>query len=94
MYAERIHASEEIIRVDVSEIQTNTARPRLLDEMPPWWETLERYEPSGGITRELIHDRRNWQSMEAGVREPGYGTIKVPMMYEPNPMKGRHVAHE
>eukprot|EP00971_Amphidinium_carterae_P153792 3049220-Amphidinium_carterae.1 len=42
----------------------------------------------------MILDRRNWQSMEAGVREPGYGTIVVPMMYEPNPMKGRHVAHE
>eukprot|EP00971_Amphidinium_carterae_P341785 6480784-Amphidinium_carterae.1 len=79
MYAEWIHAREEIIRVDVSEIKTNTARPRLLDEMPPWWETLERYEPSGGITREMIYDRRNWQSMEAGLREPGYGTIKIPM---------------
>eukprot|EP00971_Amphidinium_carterae_P269645 5349194-Amphidinium_carterae.1 len=32
--------------------------------------------------------------MEAGVKEPGYTAIKIPMMYEPSPNKGRHVAHE
>eukprot|EP00971_Amphidinium_carterae_P264211 5241322-Amphidinium_carterae.1 len=32
--------------------------------------------------------------MEAGVKEPGYTAIKIPMMYEPSPCKGRHVAHE
>eukprot|EP00971_Amphidinium_carterae_P126354 2503144-Amphidinium_carterae.1 len=94
MYAERIHASEEIIRADENEIKSISARPRLLEEKPPWWAIMERFETTGGITRETIYNRKNWQNMEAGVTEPGYTAIKLPMMYEPNPMKGRHVAHE
>eukprot|EP00971_Amphidinium_carterae_P253203 5027149-Amphidinium_carterae.1 len=42
----------------------------------------------------MVHDRKNWMNMEAGVKEPGYTAIKIPMMYEPNPTKGRHCAHE
>eukprot|EP00971_Amphidinium_carterae_P302261 6005866-Amphidinium_carterae.2 len=42
----------------------------------------------------MCQDRRNWVAMEAGVKEPGYTNIKIPMMYEPSPNKGRHVAHE
>eukprot|EP00971_Amphidinium_carterae_P342905 6482367-Amphidinium_carterae.1 len=94
MYAERVHASEERLRADVSEIQSLTARPRLLEEMPPWWETLQNYEPSGGITRETLRVSKNWTVMETGVKEPGYTAIKIPMMYEPSPNKGRHCAHE
>eukprot|EP00971_Amphidinium_carterae_P338395 6475698-Amphidinium_carterae.1 len=80
LYAERVDAYEERVRAEVSEIQSATARPRLLVEMPPWWATLLNYEPSGGIIRETLHDRKNWTVMEAGVREPGYATIKIPMM--------------
>eukprot|EP00971_Amphidinium_carterae_P093419 1848656-Amphidinium_carterae.2 len=60
----------------------------------PWWAIMERFETTGGVTREMIYNRKNWENMEAGVMEPGYTTIKLPMMYEPNPMKARHVAHE
>eukprot|EP00971_Amphidinium_carterae_P004203 83967-Amphidinium_carterae.1 len=41
----------------------------------------------------MIRDRRNWESMETAVREAGYTAITMPMLYEPSPMKGRHVAH-
>eukprot|EP00971_Amphidinium_carterae_P194249 3854500-Amphidinium_carterae.1 len=93
LYAERIHAEETRVRVQDDEIQSPSARPRLLEEMPPWWETLQRFEPSGGITREMIRSRTMWDHMESAVREAGYIAITMPMLYEPNPMKARHVAH-
>eukprot|EP00971_Amphidinium_carterae_P053043 1044838-Amphidinium_carterae.1 len=31
--------------------------------------------------------------METAVKEAGYTAITLPMLYEPSPMKGRHVAH-
>eukprot|EP00971_Amphidinium_carterae_P139537 2764821-Amphidinium_carterae.1 len=32
--------------------------------------------------------------MEFAVKEPGYTAIAMPMLFEPNPMKARHIAHE
>eukprot|EP00971_Amphidinium_carterae_P092492 1831418-Amphidinium_carterae.1 len=32
--------------------------------------------------------------MEEKVLEPGFIAISLPMLYEPSPMKGRHVAHD
>eukprot|EP00971_Amphidinium_carterae_P340764 6479248-Amphidinium_carterae.1 len=65
-----------------------------MEEMPPWWDTLLRYGTSGGITREMISNWKTWENMETSVKEPGYIAISLPMLYEPSPMKGRHVAHD
>eukprot|EP00971_Amphidinium_carterae_P283218 5622819-Amphidinium_carterae.1 len=72
-YAERNGAMEERVMVNYEEIQGNTARPQLVKEQPPWWSTLSRYEPSGGITKGMCEDRRNWEAMEAGF-QPRQGT--------------------
>eukprot|EP00971_Amphidinium_carterae_P287711 5711955-Amphidinium_carterae.2 len=94
LYAERIGAMEERVMVSEEEIQANTARPHLVREQPPWWDTLMRYEPSGGITRGMCENRQNWDAMETGVRDPGYTAINTPLMYEPVPTKSRNIAHD
>eukprot|EP00971_Amphidinium_carterae_P170083 3370087-Amphidinium_carterae.1 len=93
VYRERILADETWVRVLVEDITSNRPRPLLLDEMPPWWQRLLDYEPSGGISLQMIRNHKAWDFMQNAVREPGYVSIALPMLYEPSPMKGRHVAH-
>eukprot|EP00971_Amphidinium_carterae_P352618 6492677-Amphidinium_carterae.1 len=94
VYAERIQAGEKLVRVNQDEIQSITAKPHQLNAFPPWWERLEHFEQTGGITREMIGNRKTWAFMVNAVKEPGYTAIAMPMLFEPNPMKGRHIAHE
>eukprot|EP00971_Amphidinium_carterae_P258688 5134385-Amphidinium_carterae.2 len=80
--------------IDYDEIQSAEAKPNLVDEPPPWWSTLLKYKPSGGITKEMCETRATWSAMEAGVRDAGYVGINLPLMYEPNPNKARNIAHD
>eukprot|EP00971_Amphidinium_carterae_P055085 1085461-Amphidinium_carterae.2 len=94
LYAERTDAMEERVMVNYEEIQSTDARPKLINEPPPWWDTLLKYKPTGGITKEMCETRATWNAMEAGVRDPGYTGINLPLTYEPNPNKTRNVAHD
>eukprot|EP00971_Amphidinium_carterae_P110208 2183164-Amphidinium_carterae.2 len=68
-YAERTDAMEERVMVDYDEIQSPEARPKLIVEPPPWWSTLLKYKPSGGITKEMCETRSTSNAMEAEDKE-------------------------
>eukprot|EP00971_Amphidinium_carterae_P001482 29663-Amphidinium_carterae.1 len=94
LYAERPGAMEVRVEVDYNKIQSEDARPDRIIERPPWWRELLRYRPVGGITKAMCESRSNWETMTAGVRDPGYVGMILPVEYQPKPNKGRNIAHD
>eukprot|EP00971_Amphidinium_carterae_P115527 2288043-Amphidinium_carterae.1 len=94
LYADRPDAMEERVTVDYSKIQSSQAWPRRIEDQPPWWERIAKYKQTGGITKAMCENRKTWDTMVAGARDPGYVGMNLPIEFKPKPNKGRNIAHD